>query len=314
MKAMVNKEVLLKVACIDVGTNSIRLLLANYKEGQFEDARKKLMMTRLGKGVNETKMLDVERMKDSVDAIDRFKREAIAFGAEHIFIMATSAVRDSKNSDIFKQMIFNQTGLQLEVISGKKEAEIGFKGVLMGAQQTEENLLIIDIGGGSTELIVGNQQGIIFSHSLDIGAVRLTGAFITHDPATEDEKSTMEAYVREQLETIIYEISRYKISEAVGIGGTATTFATMVHQVSVYSRQTVHGLCVTKEQIRDYNQKLLHLSVEERKKIVGLEEKRADIIYAGGLILEQVLEQLAIENYYASDYDNLEGFIVDKLG
>lgn len=314
MKAMVNKEVLLKVACIDVGTNSIRLLLANYHEGRFDDACKKLRMTRLGKGVNETKMLDIERMKDSVDAIDSFKREAISFGAEHIFIMATSAVRDSKNSDIFKQMIFNQTGMQLEVISGKKEAEIGFKGVLMGAHLTDENLLIIDIGGGSTELIVGNQQGIIFSHSLDIGAVRLTGAFISHDPATSDEKSTIDAYIKDALETVIHEISRYKISEAIGIGGTATTFATMVHQVSVYSRQAVHGLCVTKEQISNYNQKLLHLSVEERKGIVGLEEKRADIIYAGGLILQQVLDQLAIEKYFASDYDNLEGFIVEKLG
>ena len=311
---MASKEVFLKVACIDVGTNSIRLLLANYHEGQFYDARKKLMMTRLGKGVNETKMLDDERMKDSVDAIDTFKQEAVSFGAERIFIMATSAVRDSRNSDVFKQMIFKQTGLQLEIISGKKEAEVGFKGVLMGTHQTNENLLIIDIGGGSTELIVGNQQGIVFSQSLDIGAVRLTGAFISHDPATEDEKRTMDAYIKEKLETIVHENSRYKVTEAVGIGGTATTFATMVHEISVYSRQAVHGLYVTQEQISDYNQKLLALSVDERKKIVGLEEKRADIIYAGGLILQQILERLAIEKYSASDYDNLEGFIVDKLG
>ena len=303
----------MKVACIDIGTNSIRLLLSKYESGQFYDSTKKLKMTRIGKGVNETKRLDDTRMLESADAIQSFYKEAILFGAEAIYMMATSAVRDAENSDAFRNLVFDKTGQWLEIISGKEEAEVGFAGVLAGRNALTGNVLVIDIGGGSTELIVGDTEGIKFAKSLDIGAVRLTGAFIHHDPVIATEKQEILTYTNQQIQTILSEIMKYDITSVIGIGGTATTYATMAHQVKIYSREAVHGLVVTRQQVSQINELLFKSTLQQRYQIVGLEEKRADIILAGGWILEALLEAFNQDTFESSDYDNLEGYIAYKL-
>lgn len=302
----------MKVACIDTGTNSIRLMLGEYIDGQFVNVQKKLAMTRLGKGVNETGMLDQMRMEDSVKVIKGFSEDARLYGAAHIYLMATSAVRDSKNSDVFKHMIMEATGLELEIISGTLEAEVGFAGVLSGSAAPEEKSLVIDIGGGSTELIVGNQSGIEFSISLNIGAVRLTGALIHHDPVVLEEREAIQKTVKMHANDAISQIRKMGITKVIGIGGTATTIATIHHKVKSYSRDAVHRLAVTFSELIEINNTLERMTVEERKGLVGLEEKRADIIYAGGIILRTLLELLESDVFEVSDYDNLEGFVVYK--
>ncbi len=302
----------MKLACIDIGTNSIRLMIADFDGFHFTNVVKELEMTRLGFGVNETKQLDVNRMKQSADVIESYYKKSLLLGAEHVFMMATSAVRDAHNSHEFNQMIQSKTGQNIDIISGELEAEVGFKGVQIGSDDSSENLLIIDIGGGSTELIVGDSSGIKFSVSLDIGAVRLTGAYVKNDPVLLDEVVAMKSVIRQELDSVIDRINFFQPKNVIGIGGTATTIATMIHSVDQYSREKVHQLKVNKSELIQINERLITLNNENRKKIIGLDEKRADIILAGSLILQEILEKLHLEAYSVSDYDNLEGYTAYK--
>ena len=268
-------------------------------------------MTRLGKGVNETGLLLEDRMKETVNAIKTFLKDAESYGAQSVYLMATSAVRDAKNAPEFIKRVKEETGLLVDVISGVKEAEVGFAGVLLGSGNLGhlEHQLVIDIGGGSTELIVGNINGIAFSHSLDIGAVRLTGMFVANDPITVVETNDIKAYIENEAKRVIDALKIFEFTRVTGIGGTATTFATIKHAVGVYTRETVHNLYVSLDQVSHINETLASKSVEERVQIVGLEAQRADIIYTGGLILEGILKGLNLDGFFVSDYDNLEGYI-----
>lgn len=299
----------MKRASLDVGTNSVRLLIAEYKNGAFLNSEKYVQITQLGKGVNETKTLKEDRIQATVEAILAFKEKAEERGCETIHIMATSAVRDAINRDVFLMEVYKKTGLEVEVISGPLEAEIGFKGVLSGINIFSKNEFVIDIGGGSTELIVGDKNGIGFAVSLDIGAIRLTGAFVNKDPVDEPICNSIKAYATKTLVPHLPKLRAYNLNSAIGIGGTAASFITMVHAIEKYSRENVHNAHISLFQIRGLNEKLASLSVEERKKVVGLEEKRAEVILAGGLILETLLELLEIETLIFSDYDNLEGYM-----
>ncbi|OJV62557.1 MAG: hypothetical protein BGO41_15485 [Clostridiales bacterium 38-18] len=302
----------MRIACIDIGTNSIRLLLAVFEDGKFSEVHRELEMTRLGYKVNETRLLDSERMRASVEVIDAYYKKAVSFGAESIFMMATSAVRDSKNANMFDAMVKNRTGQSIDIIPGELEAEVGFKGVLLGSK-TEGNLLIIDIGGGSTELILGDRTGIKYAVSLNIGAVRLTGAYVNHDPISCQEVQKLREVVSETISHSIEELLLMPIDSVVGIGGTATTYATMVHSVDDYTRDKVHGLYVSLDTLALQNSKLEKMNNEDKLHITGLDPKRADIIYAGGIILEELLTALKIEGYFVSDFDNLEGFSAYKI-
>ncbi len=302
----------MRVACIDIGTNSIRLLLTNYDGKLFSEVSKSLQMTRLGKGVNETKLLATDRMADSVEVIAAYCEAAKEYGAESVYLMATSAVRDSTNAQDFINQVYEKTGHTIDVISGDIEARVGFMGVLAGSENPSQTALVIDIGGGSTELIVGDSTGIHYAKSLNIGAVRMTGAYIHSDPVQASESHAVLSFVREQVNTIIHELKARSIDVVIGIGGTATTYATMQHEVTTYSRDKVHRLKVTLDDLMALNSRLESATVEERKHFPGLEEKRADIIYAGGLIMQVIMESLGILSFSVSDYDNLEGFIVYK--
>lgn len=302
----------MRVACIDIGTNSIRLLVANYDGKAFSEVSKSLQMTRLGKGVNETKLLSPDRMADSTSVIAAYCQAAKDDGAENVYLMATSAVRDSSNAHEFLNQVYEKTGHAIDVISGDIEARVGFMGVLAGSEDPNQRALVIDIGGGSTEFIVGDASGIHYAKSLNIGAVRMTGAYIHSDPVEVSESQAVVAFVTEQVNAIIHELKVHSIDVVIGIGGTATTYATMQHEVTTYSRDKVHRLKVTLDDLRALNSRLELATVEERKHFPGLEEKRADIIYAGGLIMQVIMESLGISSFSVSDYDNLEGYIVYK--
>ncbi len=302
----------MRVACIDIGTNSIRLLMTDFDGLKFTETSKILEMTRLGKGVNETKQLDRDRIDASVAVIADYCEAASKFGAEKVYLMATSAVRDSTNAKVLIDAVRERTGQTIDVISGDDEAKVGFMGVLSGSNQPSETTLVIDIGGGSTELIIGDNKGILYAKSLNVGAVRMTDAYIHSDPVQTVETNAIRMFASEQVKSIIDVINDYKIDSVIGIGGTATTCATMQHEVTDYSRDKVHGLEVTLDEMIGLNRRLELATVEKRKHFLGLEEKRADIIYAGGLIVQVIMETFDIPKFSVSDYDNLEGYIVYK--
>ncbi len=299
----------MRVACIDIGTNSIRLLLADFDGSHFSDVSKTLQMTRLGKGVNETKRLAQDRIDASVAVIAKYCEAANRYKAEKVYLMATSAVRDSTNAKDLIDAVYKISGQTIEVISGEVEAKVGFMGVLLGSETPDQTTLVVDIGGGSTELIIGDANGIRCAKSLNIGAVRMTGTFIHSDPVSIEEKQAVISYVLDQVKTVVDDIKAYTIDSVIGIGGTATTYATMQHEVTQYSRDKVHLLKVNLEDLNALNLRLESATVEMRKQFLGLEEKRADIIYAGGLIMQVIMKELNISSFLVSDFDNLEGFI-----
>lgn len=302
----------MKKATLDIGTNSVRLLIADYEKGVFSNSEKYVEITRLGKGVNETKCLLPDRIQATVDAVWHYKQIAESKGCMSIDIMATSAARDATNKLDLIDLLREKTGLELDIISGESEAEIGFLGVLAGVDSTRGNVLVIDIGGGSTELIVGAQKGIEKAMSLDMGAVRLTGMFVDSDPVAEEAVLKMRAFANQLLETQKNDIKRWTVESVIGIGGTAATFVTMSKEIEIYSREAVHGQTVTLETIKTLNKRLMSMTIEERMQIKGLEEKRADVILAGGIILETILETLSLDKIAFSDYDNLEGYMLHK--
>ena len=251
-----------------------------------------------------------DRINDTIRALKIFHEEEKVYGAEEIMLMATSAVREAKNKEYFVDRVYEETGLKVDVISGVDEARIGCIGVQKGLGK-EIPVLIIDIGGGSTEFIIYDKE-IIYSNSLDIGAVRMTSIFVSTDPIEESEYVLLRNSISSKISDVMKEVNGFKYDSIVGIGGTATTFGSVDLQLEEYSSEKVHNHEVSYSQIVEINKKFKETSLDERKSIIGLEEKRADIILAGGTILQEIIRESYLDFYRVRDYDNLEGYLREK--
>ena len=305
----------MRYAVIDMGSNSIRLMLADVVDGRLGHVEKHLEMTRLGAGVDATQMLSETSMQATVDAVRRFKQMADDAHAQMVGAFATSAVRDAANGMVLAEWILRETGVAVEIIQGTEEAELGYRGVVSGLgklAESDESFVIIDIGGGSTELIVGDAKGIHYRHSFNVGVVRMTGKHIHSDPVGETEIASMSADIAAILQEGVAAVRGLKPKFAIGIGGTATTFAAMQLEMTTYDRERIHNAVVTASELEAMVAKLAKLTVAEKKLLAGLMPKRADVIYAGGVILNHLMSELALEVMYASDFDNLEGILVQK--
>lgn len=304
----------MKYGVIDMGSNSIRLMVAEVQGGQLGNVEKYLEMTRLGAGVNETRQLSEQSMTDTIGAVSKFKKMAESANATLLGAFATSAVRDAQNGQVFAERVFEETGVAVNIISGSEEAELGFKGVCKGLKPElqSKRFVIIDIGGGSTELIVGEGEQILYRRSFNVGVVRMTGKHITTDPIAMTEVAHLAQDVKTILEEGVAAVSALSPSVAIGIGGTATTFGTLDLQMGIYDRERIHNSFVEMEDLNDLVDRLERLSVEEKRNLVGLMPKRADVIYAGGVILKHLLSALNLEGFYVSDYDNLEGILATQ--
>jgi exopolyphosphatase/guanosine-5'-triphosphate,3'-diphosphate pyrophosphatase len=303
-----------KVACIDIGTNSVRMVILTHDTGI--DAEKHMVTTRIGRGVDKTRLLSEEAMEDTMAALKTFKEIAAAEEVDTYFAIATSAVRDAQNGLAFIDRVKSEMNIPVEVISGAEEARLGFLGVTKGLShdvKSEDYILVVDIGGGSTELIVGHGGHIDYSISLDIGAVRLHDKFVSSDPVDLTEQQDMSDFIRIAIKDAMAEIQEYDIKYVVGIGGTITTAASMNLEMTEYDRKRVHNYFVPLEDIHQMNRKLLSQSVEERKQIPGLQPKRADIIPCGFMILQQILLKLEKTGIVISEYDNLEGLYYHEI-
>lgn len=295
------------IAGIDIGTNSMRMLTADYstnKENKsiFKNRVKKTETTRIGKNINTTKIIDEETFKLNLQTFQSFVNEAKDGKAERIYAIGTSALRDAINGPEFVSQAEKNTGVTINIISGAFEAELAFYGVSEGIEETGR-LLIIDIGGGSSEFVVGSKlEGILFKKSLNIGAVRLTDRF-------GEDFLSMEDYIMSKLELIKDLIERYNIKKVVGIGGTITTLSSINQAMKIYDSEKIHNSLLSRNDIQYILDSLKALTLEERKKVVGLQPSRADIIVAGASILLSGMDLLGIHKVIVSEFDNLEGMI-----
>lgn len=295
----------MKSAFIDIGTNSIRLLIVD-EDIELVRCKKEVITTRIGAGVDQNKRLSEKGMNDTVEALKQFVELLETDGIKACKVIATSAVRDSSNRDEFVTRVLNDTGLAVEVISGEEEAELGFLG-LVEKRNPEETILAIDIGGGSTELILGSKEKIERGVSIDIGAVRLTDRFVTTDPIAESEIRDMLACIDEKIESQLASFNIDVIDCVIGIGGTITTMAAMKQEMTEYDRKAIHNSVVTVEDLKGIRKSLMSKTIKERQLIKGLQPKRADIILSGQLILERVMHRIGQTDIVISEFDNLEG-------
>ena len=288
-----------RIAAIDVGTNSTRLLVAGESGGVLKRIETGLYTTRLGKGITKG-LLQREAMERTVQAVKLFNETALNLGAEKVIVAATSAVRDAANKGEFWELVQKSAGLRLRVLSGEEEAALSYKGVLSGLMVPPHSTVVLDIGGGSTEL-TWRQAGNLRLVSINAGAVRMT------ETGAGEEEIT--ALFRPALE----EIKKLSFKNLVGVGGTATTLAAIDQRLSVYEPEQVHGYCLSAASVDRILSMLKNMDLKERKKVPGLQPERADIIVAGVLILKIVLNGLGFSWMYISECDMLCGLILEEV-
>ena len=293
---------------IDIGTNSCRLFIAeleNTSEGKKikRELVKDVEIVKLGEGVNKTHNLNPNAIKRTLDCLKKYKEKASSYGVENIRAFATSAVRDAENREVFLQEVL-KLGIKIECISGKTEATLNFLG---NSLVFKDRILVVDIGGGSTEFTLGKDKTIDFIQSINIGAVRVTEKFFSDNGYSEEKLEKCKIWIRKNLE--ILKTIKDREFKLIGVAGTATTQISVRDKMEIYDSSKVHMATLTLDELKENLSLFLSKNFEERKNIVGLEEKRADVIIAGTLILLTILEELNQDKIIISESDNLSGAI-----
>jgi exopolyphosphatase / guanosine-5'-triphosphate,3'-diphosphate pyrophosphatase len=302
----------MRLGAIDIGTNSMRLLIADYVDGKFYNRQKFVNTTRIGQDVDKEGYISNDAISRNIDALKEFVDKAKKEDCEYIYAIGTSALRDSKNKEEFLKLAKEEANIEVEIIEGKSEANLGFLGVLHGLEE-KDNILVIDIGGGSTEFIVGNKEGIIFSKSENIGALRMTEKFLTIDPIDEIEFENMEGFIQKNIENTLKNIKNNTISKLVGIGGTITTLCAMNQELEVYDMNKIHNSKIYIKELENILQKIKKMTINDKRRLKGLQPKRADIITAGVGILDIIMKNMEFDKIIVSEFDNLEGLICQKV-
>jgi exopolyphosphatase / guanosine-5'-triphosphate,3'-diphosphate pyrophosphatase len=282
-----------RVAAVDVGTNTTRLLVADVEDGRVDEVHRETHITRLGEGVDARKRLLPVPIARVRNVLADYRRTLERLGAERTLAVATSAVRDAENGEAFLGEIEWSYGFSTRLVSGDDEALLTRRGV-----QPAAGALVLDIGGGSTELIVDD-----FHASLDIGSVRYTERFIHTDPPDAAELNTCAAAVRAALEERV----PVRAAAAIGVAGTVTTLAALDLGLDRYDRERVHGHRLTLEAARRQLARLAALPLDERREVPALDRERAPVIVAGAVILVETLAFFGLDAIEVSERDILDG-------
>ncbi|HXX69633.1 MAG TPA: Ppx/GppA phosphatase family protein [Polyangiaceae bacterium] len=285
----------MRVATIDIGTNTTLLLVAECdSDGTLFPILERATITRLGEGVDRYRRLAPEAIARTVASLDEFASLVSKAGVDRIAIVGTSAMRDAAGGESLRAHVRSSFGVDAQVLSGQEEARLTFRGALSGLSlgQRSREIAVIDIGGGSTEVVVG-QMGkphpvLRFAESFDIGSVRLTERFVTHDPPSAAE---LDAIKRFALDTFRGVPELEPGATAVGVAGTVTTLAAVGLGIVPYDGARAHGAVLAREDIRATIDRLATVDLESRRNIPGMEPKRADVIVAGGIVTLTLLER-----------------------
>ncbi|MEW6661792.1 MAG: Ppx/GppA family phosphatase [Bacillota bacterium] len=288
-------------AIIDVGTNSVRLLVAGIRNGKVAPVVRQMDSTRLGEGLYQDGRLKGPAISRTVNAVSRFVLEAKNLGAAGVAIVATSAAREAVNGAELSQVILRETGCPLEILSGNQEAELSFRGATSSLCCVNYPV-VLDIGGGSTELVFREHGEGITSISKEIGAVRCT------------ELGTGYQEIRKLLQPSLESLAARPDLSLVGVGGTITSLAAMEQGLTTYDPERVHGFVLQRTAVKYWRQRLAGMPLEGRQQIKGLQPARADIIPAGLTILEAVMDGLQVNHLTVSEADLLEGLVLRLAG
>jgi exopolyphosphatase / guanosine-5'-triphosphate,3'-diphosphate pyrophosphatase len=292
-------------AVIDVGTNSIKLLVADVAGRNVQPVREESRQTRLGRGFYETHQLQSEAIARTAEAVAEFTRTAREDKAASIRVIATSAARDAVNPDDLISAVKAAAGLEVEIISGAQEAEWVFQGVTTDPDLAGAPLLLLDVGGGSTEFILGRGEHKHFAHSFPLGTVRLLEKIPHSDPPTRGEFTACRDWLRNFLQTEVHPKlepalrresgSRPGEIQLVGTGGTTSILARMEAKLDRYDRERLEATRLSLERVKAHRKRLWSLPLAGRKEIAGLPASRADVILPGVLIFEVVMAEFGFK-------------------
>jgi exopolyphosphatase/guanosine-5'-triphosphate,3'-diphosphate pyrophosphatase len=299
-------------ASIDIGTNTTRLLIAEVASGgSYGVLTRRAVITRLGEGVSRAGLFTETAIERTEKVLEDYHREIKELSAEKIWVVATSAAREARNCAEFLKRVEERFGWKVWVLSGEEEARLSFLGAASVLLPQTEGV-VMDIGGGSTEIILGKNRNMLGFCSLDIGSVRLTEVFVRTDPPSPDELGEISNHVREKLAEVPKELSEAEVSHGVGIAGTITSLSAVKQRMEVYDTERIHGSVLTLHDVQSILDLLVSLPLEKRTKVIGLDPKRADVIVAGTLILIEVMRAFRLQEITVSERDILDGILIDR--
>jgi exopolyphosphatase/guanosine-5'-triphosphate,3'-diphosphate pyrophosphatase len=301
----------MRVAAIDVGTNSTRLLVAEETSGGFRALERRVRITRLGQDVNRRRRLDPEALRRTLAAIADYAATCGEYGVERLRVTGTSAVRDARNRDELFKGVRYLTGSDAEMLSGDEEGRATFLGAVSDVGEPGP-YLVVDIGGGSTEFIFGKEEPERLV-SLDVGCVRMLEKHLGSDPPTSGELTALREDVDAHLREAKARLEVPPGTTLIGVAGTVTQLAALKAGTAAYDPEVTHHLVMTHSDVRNLARRLASLPYEKRKRIRALEEGRADVIVAGVEILLAVMEAFDAAEVTTSEKDILDGLVLELL-
>ena len=281
----------MRVAALDQGTNTTRLLVADVVDGHLDEVVRRTTITRLGEGVDRRRRLLPQPIARVRNVLADYRRELEALGAERALLIATSAVRDAENGEAFLGEIEWSYGFTTQLLSGDEEAEL----ILRGVGDVDDETVVLDVGGGSTELVMRG-----YRTSVDIGSVRLTERFVHSDPPSSQELDACAVHARESLPGDLH------ATRAIGVAGTVTSIAALDLGLEQYERERVHGHLLTARALDEQLGRLAAMTEAQRREVL-LEPDRAPVIVAGAVIVREALRVLGLDELQVSEHDILDG-------
>jgi exopolyphosphatase / guanosine-5'-triphosphate,3'-diphosphate pyrophosphatase len=292
----------MRVAALDLGTNTTRLLVADVRNGSIDEVVRRSQITRLGEGVDGRRRLLPLPITRVRNCLADYRRELEALGAERALAVATSAIRDADNGEAFLGEVEWSYGFKTRLLSGEDEAQLTLRGVASG-RELNAHALVIDVGGGSTELVAGSPERVAVQISTDLGSVRLTERYLRGDPPGEGELSVCAAAIRSLLGERVPDEARTSVEAAIGVAGTITSLAAL----DLGLAERVDGHRLTHDAVHAQLTRLAAIPLAERRQVLGLEPERAPVIVAGAMILRETMRYFGLDEVEVSERDLLDG-------
>ena len=296
----------MRVAAIDCGTNSIRLLIADIDGTNFREVTRLMEVVRLGQGVDKTGQFHPDAIARTLAAVDIYAAEIAKRGVEKIRFCATSATRDATNRDLFIEGVFERLGIRPEVISGDEEARLSFMGATKDLPASDGPFLVIDIGGGSTEFVFGTES-VEAAKSVNIGCVRMSERHFTGDQPDPGQVASATEDIDEAIAQAAKLVPITKAKTLIAVAGTATTVAAAVLDLPEYDRYAIHLSHIPSEKVHQVSQSFIKMDRAQREALGYMHPGRVDVISAGSLVLSRIMRATGATEFVASESDILDG-------
>jgi exopolyphosphatase/guanosine-5'-triphosphate,3'-diphosphate pyrophosphatase len=293
-------------AAIDIGSNSVRLKISRLQAGRLKNIHEDREVTRLGEGVFSGGLLSPEAMTQTVRVLRRFNRAMQEYGADSVRVVATAAMRDARNSRTFLEWVRSTTGWTIEIVSGLEEARLIHLGIVSAGRLGARRVLLVDLGGGSCEVTLSHEGHLRDTVSLPLGAVRLTGEFLRHDPPRKSELKRLSEFVAREMTRVQDRIKSARVGAVIATSGTAAALAGVAGHLAGKRRPVSYA---PREMIRRIAKQISRQSLEQRKKVPGIGPRRAEIICAGAVVFAELLERCHLAGFRYSALGLRDGIL-----